>query len=285
MNGLFHANILFLRGRHKEAFDEYIKVARDHQDPLAAANLGYMYHRGIGVVRSYELARAYYQSGSLGDGGVGFFNLALMHLRGEGVAVDFKRAIEYMKSSASAGCADAQLYLGLAYILGYAYDPIEIECITLIPFYKVIYRDESTPLIVGNGYDPFIEHGRYDAIEADGDSAVSMYSTLISQHADDVYTERQLGAARYMLGKACIEGLGDAYDPKRGYKLMYLAAIYDECAEAAVFLLENAEAARTYKVDVGRVEMLMGYGYFRPSMGNLGNPREHRVPLLIPEGN
>ena len=283
MNALLHANCLFLRGRHKEAFDAYMEIVKATPDAIAASNIGYMYHRGIAVVRNYKKAMDYYMAALLEDGGVSCFNMALMYLRGQGVDADFKKAIKLMKQSAELGCADARLYLGLAYILGYAYDPVEIECISLIPFYRVIYRDESMPLLDGNGYDPSLEDKRYEAIEADGDDAVEIYGKLLSEHYDDPYAEKQCGAAQFMLGKAYVEGLGNAYNPKFGYQKIYRAAIYYDSAEAAQYLLANAEAARTYKVDVDKIELLTGYGYFRPTMGNLGTPYSHRVPLLLPK--
>ena len=162
---------------------------------------------------------------------------------------------------------------------------MDIECISLIPFYRVIYRDTSVPLIEGSGGDPTLEDKRYEAIEADGNDAVEMYANLLSEHYDDPYAEKQCGAAQLMLGKAYIEGLGNAYNPKLGYQKIYRAAIYYESAEAAQYLLANAEVARKYKIDVDRIEMLTGYDYFRRTTGNLGTPYSHRVPLLLPEGN
>ena len=47
-------------------------------------------------------------------------------------------------------------------------------------------------------------------------------------------------------------------------------------------MLANRETALVYKVDVPRLELLSSYRYFRPVMGNLGTPRSHRVPLLLP---
>lgn len=283
MSSLLRANCLFLQGKHKEAFDAYMEIVKATPDAIAASNIGYMYHRGIAVVRDYEKALAYYNAAREEDGGASYFNIALMHLRGQGVEVDFKKAIALMKRSAELGCADARLYLGLAYILGYAYDPVEIECISLIPFYRVIYRDASLPLLDGNWYDPTLEDKRYEAIEANGEDAVEMYGKLLSEHYDDPYSEKQCGAAQLMLGKAYIEGLGNTYNPKLGYQKIYRAAIYYDSAEAAQYLLANADAARTYKIDVDRIEMLTGYDYFRRTMGNLGTPPSHRVPLLLPE--
>ena len=128
-------------------------------------------------------------------------------------------------------------------------------------------------------------HKRYEAIEADGDDAVDMYGKLLSEHYDDPYAEVQCGAAQLMLGKAYIEGLGSVYNPKLGYQKIYRAAIYYESAEAAQYLLANAETARGYQIDVDRIELLAGYDYFHRTMGNLGTPYSHRVSSLISEKN
>ena len=283
MSNLIHANALFLMGHHKRAFDAYMDIIEKTPDAIAASNIGYMYHRGIAVVRDYEKARAYYAAASLEDGGVSYYNMALMFLRGQGVEVNFNMAIDYMKRSAELGCPDARLYLGLAYILGCAYDPVEIECLTLIPFYKVIYRDASAPLLSGAGDDPSLDDKRYEAIEADANEAISMYRKLSIENADNTYAETQCGAAAFMIGKAYIDGLGDVYDPELGYRKLYRAAIYHDSLEAAQYLLANAEKAKIYKIDVDKVRLLGEHGYFRPVMGNLGTPKSHRVPLLLPE--
>ena len=270
-------------GKHKEAFDAYMEIVKTTPDAIAASNIGYMYHRGIAVVRDYKKALGYYHAAHLEDNGVSCFNMALMYLRGQGVETDFKKAISLMKESAALGCADARLYLGLAYILGYAYDPIEIECISLIPFYRVIYRSDSAPLLDGSGYDPTLDDKRCEAIEADGEDALEMYGKLLSEHYDDPNTENQCAAAQLMLGKAYIEGLGNICDPKLGYQKIYRAAIYYSSAEAAQYLLANADVARKYNIDVDRVELLAGYEYFHSTIGNLGTPTSHRVPLLLPK--
>ena len=283
MGSLLHANCLFIQGKHKEAFRAYEEILRAYPDALAASNIGYMYHRGIAVVRDYAKALAYYSAAQERDGGVSLFNTALMYLRGQGVEVDFKKAIGLMRLSAHHGCADARLYLGLAYILGYAYDPVDIECLSLIPFYRVIYRDESQPLLGGDGFDPALDDKRYEAIEADENEAVEMYSRLSAEHNHDPYAEKQCAAAEFMLGKAYIEGLGDHYNPRLGYRKIYDAAIYLDSAEAAQFLIANKAVARGHHINVDKIELLATHGHFRRTMGNLGTPYSHRVPLLLPD--
>lgn len=282
-NGLMHANCLFIKGQHRRAFEVYREIALGERNAIAASNLGYMYHRGIAVMRDYALAREFYFAASEEDGGAALFNLALMNLRGQGGAVNFAEARKLMQRSARRGCADARLYLGLAYLLGCMYDPVEIECVSLIPFYRVIYRDAVVPMLSGEGYNLLMEDRRFEAIECDPDEAFFMYQAAVTEHRDDPYAERQSAAANFMVAKFYIEGVGDRYDPRLGYRIMERTAMLDGSREAAQFLLDNRAVARVYKVDTERIEKLLACNYFRFVTGNLGTPRAHRVPLLVPE--
>jgi TPR repeat protein len=279
MKSLTETNVLFLTGKHKEALDAYLCLARDEHDETAAMNAGYMFHRGIGAMRDYRKAMECYVAASMAEGGAACYNMAIMYLRGQGVPVDFAKAIELMQRAAQLGSNDAKLYLGMAYILGCAYDPVEIECLSLIPFCRVIYRDLSVPLLAGEGFDPDLEDKRYEVIEADGEEAVAVYESI--RPSDD--SPRAAGIRLLMLGKAAIEGLGGEFNPAAGYRKLYSAAVNYQSAEAAQYLLANADIAKTYRIDLDRLELLSSHGYFRPITGNLGTPRSHRVPLLIPD--
>ena len=57
------------------------------------------------------------------EGGAACYNLAMLYLHGDGVSQDFSKAIEYMTISAEKGCIEAQLYMGMAYTLGCAFEP------------------------------------------------------------------------------------------------------------------------------------------------------------------
>ena len=166
-----------------------------------------------------------------------------------------------------------------------SYDPIEVECLSLIPFYRVIYRDASAPLLAGARDDPSLDDARYEAIEVDADEAVKMYQRLAVENYDNPYAEKQCGAAAFMIGRAYIEGLGNLYNPELGYRKLYRAAIYHDSLEAANYLLANRETANAYKVDVDKVALLAEHGYFRPVTGNLGTPKSHKVSLLLPKGD
>ena len=249
------ADAKFLKGEYKEAFELYFKGANDHRSSRAAFDLAYMYHRGIYVPRNYKMARDYYTYASLLDGGAPLFNLAVMCLRGQGGEVDFKKAVDYMKRADAMGCIDAQIYLGTAYMIGYVFDPIEIECISMIPFYRVIKRDVSS-LCLGDGrddvHDSSLEAERFEAIEGDEFDATEMFERA-SRQKDTTYIEEQVGNAKFVLGQALIEGIGEEYSPAKGYRLIEAAALENGSREAAAFLIAHNEEARAFGIDPRRV--------------------------------
>lgn len=253
---LFYANGLFLRGHYRQAFEEYFRGAVDEREPIAAFNLAFMYHQGISVPRNYMMARKFYVAASGLEGGEAQFNLALMYLRGQGDEPDAAKAAEYMKTAAARGCVNAQLYLGAAYTMGYMFDPVDIQCISLIPFYRVIERRRPELYLGGGGGDARIEDQRYEVLEADEQYAVEMLEAAAA-HKDTTYINRQVGVAKQALGQAYIEGLGSEYDPDRGYRLIEEAAIRHGSVEAATYLLQNKDAAKVYGVNAARVVYLL----------------------------
>ncbi len=283
MSNLFYANALFLRGSYKEAFDEYMEIVKDIPDPIAAANIGYMYYRGIGVERNYESALAFFNAAAPLDEGASYFNLSLMYMRGQGVSVDLEKSAELMKKSADHGCPNAMLYLGLAYILGYFYDPVEIECITLIPFYQVIYRDATVAELNGVDGDESIEDKRYEVLCADETDAIDMYENLYKSYKDTYGFENEAAMAQFMIGKAFIDGIGKSYNPQIGYSYIYQAAINYGCAEAASFLLANADTARAYNVNVDKIDFLFKAQYFRGRFDNKNTSDAHKAAALLEE--
>lgn len=74
---------------------------------------------GRQAYRKGDYAAALREFGPTGQGGpVGTFFLALMHLRGEGVARDEARGLELLRSSADEGYSAAQYLLGWRYFYG-----------------------------------------------------------------------------------------------------------------------------------------------------------------------
>lgn len=251
------ADTLFLKGDHQAAFEMYFKGATEYHDSRAAFDLAYMYHRGFYVPVNGLMARKFYHAASAMDGGAALFNLALLHLRGIGGAVDFAAAYDCMKRAAADGCVDAQLYLGTAYTLGCVFDPINIECLSMIPFPRVIKRDPETMMLCGAGADAAMEDKRFEIIEADEVDAVEMFR-MAASHKDDTYINEQIGAAKFTLGQALIEGVGMEYSPRKGYRLIERAAAEHDSKEAAHFLLTHREEARVYGIDAAKTAFLLG---------------------------
>ena len=80
MASIIIANSLFISGEHKRALDTYMELVEKNANAIAASNIGYMYHRGIGTMRDYKRALAYYEAAAELDGGVALFNMALMYM-------------------------------------------------------------------------------------------------------------------------------------------------------------------------------------------------------------
>lgn len=249
------ADAFFLKGKVQSAFDAYFDGATRHRDPRAAFDVAYMYHRGIHVPCNYTLAHEFYGAATLLEGGAAEFNRALLYLRGQGTAVDFEAAARHMKRAANLGCVDARLYLGVAYTTGCMFDPLDIECLSMIPFYRVIRRDPNQCVLGGKGVDTETEAKRFEVLEPNEDDALAMFEAAASV-GDTTYVESQVGTAKMMVGQALIEGVGREYDPKRGYELLASAAIDYGSRDAAMLLAENAESAATYGVRADNILLL-----------------------------
>jgi len=250
------ADALFLQGKYREAFERYFHGATELRDERAAFDLAYMYHRGFYVPTNYPMARKFYHAASAMEGGAPLFNLALMEIRGLGAPPDLKAALRHMEEAAALDSPDAQLYLGTAYTIGCVFDPLNIECLSMIPFYRVIPRTEQN-LLTGAGLDPELENERFSVIEADEQGAIEMFARA-TRHRDDTYISPQIGAARVALGQALIEGFGPEYDPRKGYRLLEKAALANGSREAAAYLTAHREEAHIYGIDAGRTKYLLG---------------------------
>ena len=256
-NRRIKADAAFLSGDYETAFWGYFEGAVDYGDARSAFNLAFMYHQGYHTPRNYVWARKYYHLASYHFGGEAKFNLALMHMSGQGGDTDHRTAYDLMKVSAAEGCVHAQMYLGVAYTLGCIFDPVETECISLIPFPRIIKRDTSALLLTGANHDPSLEDKRFEIIEANGDDAMEMFR-MASEQEDDTYIAQEVGQAKFELGRGIAEGIGAEYDPKKGYKLMETAALTHDCKDALRYLNKNAPAARVYGINTRRIALLLG---------------------------
>lgn len=248
------ADALFLQGKHREAFERYFHGATELRDSRAAFDVAYMYHRGFYVPTNYVMARKFYHVASALEGGAALFNLALMEIRGLGDTPDLRSAVRHMEEAAALDCVDAQLYLGTAYTLGCVFDPLNIECLSMIPFYRVIPRSEQS-LLTGGGFDPQLEDERFSVIDADEHSATEMFDRA-TRHKDDTYISPQIGAARVALGQALIEGFGAEYSPQKGYRLLEKAALENNSREAAAYLTAHRDEARIYGISPTKIQFL-----------------------------
>lgn len=228
------ADVEFINGNYEAAAEMYHEGARDG-DHLAAFNYGYCLWRGIGVERNAAEAKSYFSFARDIEGGAACYNLAIQYLHGDGVAKDFERAIKFMDISASQGCIEAQLYMGMAYTLGCVFEP-DVIGISMIPYHKSEYRDYSAPLLSGYVPDEAEEDMRFAVIKADARRAFEWFRTA-ARH-DPTYVSDLVAKGQYLYAKCYIDGLGTEFDRAKGVRIM-LAAGKSGSQEAVAFLKEN----------------------------------------------
>ena len=159
------ADVAFMEGRIAEAAAMYLEGARDG-DAMASFNYGYCLWKGLGVDYNPAEAKSFFAFARDLEGGESCYNIAMLYLRGEGVAKDYVKAYEYLKISATQGCIEAQLYLGMAYTSGCMFEPDVIE-IEVIPVHKPVYRRYDMLLDGESIFDEDEEAARYAAIKQD----------------------------------------------------------------------------------------------------------------------
>lgn len=214
------ADVLFLDGKHEAAAKAYYEMARGGS-ARAAFNYAYCLFRGIGVKADYKKAAEFFSFAKNRDGGEAEYNLAVMSMHGQGVARDFKRAVEYMRDSASLGCIEAQLYLGMAYTLGAVIEP-EIILISLIPYHKAEYATDPSMLLNGSYADMEQEEEmRMSVISADAREAFEWFR--LAAHGDTTYAEQLVARGQFLYAKCYLDGFGTEYNKERGARLMLLA--------------------------------------------------------------
>jgi len=108
-------------GRMPRSVDAGVRLVRDAAqkgDPLAQADMGSLYARGVGVVQSYPEAMRWYCRSAAQGNPEAEMRMAMMYERGEGVAVDRAEAATWLRRAAAHGLPAAQHALGLAYQFG-----------------------------------------------------------------------------------------------------------------------------------------------------------------------
>ena len=232
------ADVEFLAGNYDAAAKMYLEGARDG-DATASFNYGYCLWRGAGVPYDPTEAKSFFAFARDLEGGEACYNIAMLYLHGEGVPRDYKKAFEYMNISASEGCIEAQLYLGMAHTAGCMFEP-DVVAISLIPYHKPEYRTEYYML---DGDIPDFERDeelRYAAVHQDARRAFEWFQTA-ARH-DPTYVEELVAKGKYLYAKCYVDGLGTDFDRDKSIRLM-LAAGKSGSPEAIAYIAENGITA------------------------------------------
>ncbi len=232
------ADVAFMEGRISEAAAMYLEGARDG-DAMASFNYGYCLWKGLGVDYNPAEAKSFFAFARDLEGGESCYNIAMLYLRGEGVAKDYVKAYEYLKISATQGCIEAQLYLGMAYTSGCMFEP-DIVGICMIPFHTPEYRDDT--LLLEGDVEDFErdEDLRYSAIKQDARQAFEWFQ-IAARHSTS-YVEDLVAKGKFLYARCYVDGLGTDFDRDKSVRLM-LAAQKSGSAEATAYIIENGISA------------------------------------------
>ena len=232
------ADVAFMEGRISEAAAIYLEGARDG-DAMASFNYGYCLWKGLGVDYNPAEAKSFFAFARDLEGGESCYNIAMLYLRGEGVVKDYVKAYEYLKISATQGCIEAQLYLGMAYTSGCMFEP-DIVGICMIPFHTPEYRDDT--LLLEGEVEDFErdEDLRYSAIKQDARQAFEWFQTAARHNTS--YVEDLVAKGKFLYARCYVDGLGTDFDRDKSVRLM-LAAQKSGSAEATAYIIENGISA------------------------------------------
>ncbi len=238
------ADVAYMEGDFATAAEMYLEGARDG-DAMASFNYGYLLWRGFGVPYNPKEAKSFFAFAKETMAGEAYYNLAMLYLHGEGVSKDYNKACEFMKISASQGCIEAQLYLGMAYTAGCMFEP-DIVGISMIPCHTPIYRDDS--FLLDGDIEDFErdEDLRYSAIKQDGRSAFEWFQTAARHNSD--YVEDLVAKGKYLYARCYVDGLGTDFDRDKSVRLMFLAQ-KSGSPEATAYILENGLTPDMLKSD------------------------------------
>ena len=236
------ADVAFMQGDYETAAAMYLEGARDG-DALASFNYGYCLWKGKGVAYDPKEAKSFFAFARDMEGGEACYNIAMLYLRGEGVSKNYVKSFEYMKISATQGCIEAQLYLGMAYTAGCMFDP-EIVGISMIPCHTPEYMD-SMFLLDGEVDDFELDEDlRYSAVKQDARSAFEWFQTA-ARHSTN-YVEDLVAKGKYLYARCYVDGLGTDFDRDKSIRLMLLAQ-KSGSAEATAYIIENGITADMLK--------------------------------------
>lgn len=106
---------LYDLGRYREAYDVWLKLARENNDPDAMRNIGQILRLGLGVDQQLDLAFLWYNRAAEAGLASAQVITAIMLLRGEGTTKDQAQAAEWFRKAAEQGDVTAQYNLALMY--------------------------------------------------------------------------------------------------------------------------------------------------------------------------
>ena len=229
------ADVAFLKGKYEEFAALCYEGAREGSD-IAAFNYAYCLYKGIGVQKNYTEAKSFFTFARELEGGDACYNLAIMYMEGQGVERSYRRALRFMHDAADMGCIEAQLYLGMAYTLGYLLYP-DIVFISRVPFHKPEMRDINAPLLMGEVLDAELDEDiRFSVIKADARRAFE-YFREAAHHSPD-YVEELVAKGQFLYAKCYVDGMGVDFDRNKSLRLMLIAG-KNGSAEAVDYLASN----------------------------------------------
>ncbi len=226
------ANVLYLDGKYTLAADMYLKGAEEG-DAECALNYATCLYLGEGRERDPSLARSFftYATEKYGEA---CYNLAVMYLEGVGCKKDYRLALEYMESAAERGMIEAEVYLGVANVMGSLFIP-DIRLISRIPYHRPIMR-EAMPLIEGEvSFDECDSEGRYPTVRSDLHDAFHYFKSAAGHPSD--YVEDILPRAKYLYARCFLDEVGVGFNRDRANSLMLNAA--EEGSHEAMYYLET----------------------------------------------
>lgn len=236
MFDLICANARFVEGDYTSAASAYLEGAREG-DADASFNYAYCLRYGIGTERDLEKAKNFFAFAREADSGEAYYNLAVMHIHGEGVKKNYRRAYEYMRAAGERGCIEAELYLGMLFTTGAVFDP-DIVGICKIPARHPEYRTPDDLLLMGEIPDlEEDEDRRFGVVHADTREAFLWFRAAAYHNADTV-DQQLLARAQYLYAKCFLDGMGTEIDRERASRVMLLAG-KNGSDDAIHYLVEN----------------------------------------------
>ncbi len=247
------ADVIYMNGEYESAAELFLEGAREGSD-IAAFNYAWCALMGKGMERDAALAKSFFGFARDLEGGEACYNLAILHMQGDGTPRDLYAALRYMSDAAEMGCVEAMLYLGMAYTVGYMLYP-DITSISMIPFHTPVFVGEGTPLLSGDAEEDIAadEELRSTVIRADARRAFEYFS--MAAHSDPTYCEDLVAKGKFLYARCFLDGFGTEFNRGVGLKLM-LTAGKAGSSDAVLYLAENGITER-YLLEAAEAERRM----------------------------